>query len=315
MGSLIGSITGTTKAAKRAAEAQRQAADMAKYRPYDVEGSFYGDVAFGPDTVSYELSPELQTFRDYFYNQALGFQPSGQEQTLFSDISQTGADIFRRGAETDIGTAAQDYYNQQLRLLQPERTMEDIRLRESLYGTGRGGLGVSLGTGGYVNPEQYGASLAREMANLNLASTAEDRARQLQQQDISMGTGLFGLGREMRLQPITQAGSLLNMASGVEQMGMMPLQLGVDLGSAAQSGRVAQASGYGQAANTRLNASLANAGMFTELLGQAMSIPNWSNMSNPFSNMSNPFSSGGGGGGYQPVRGGQGPNMSYIGGR
>jgi hypothetical protein len=104
-----------------------------------------------------------------------------------------------------------------------------------------------------------------------------------------MGTGLFGLGREMRLQPITQSGSLLDLASGVEQMGMIPLQLGADLGSAAQSGRVAQAQGYGQAANTRMNASLANAGMFTNLLGQAMSIPNWSNMSNP-------FSSGGGGG-------------------
>jgi len=89
------------------------------------------------------------------------------------------------------------------------------------------------------------------------------------------------------------------MASSVEQMGIIPLQLGADLGTAAQSGRVAQAQGYGQAANTRLNASLANAGMFTNLLGQAMSIPNWSNMSNP-------FSSGGytGGGTFMPASSG-----------
>jgi len=288
MGSLIGSITGTTKAAKKAAEAQRAAADMARYRPYDVTGSFYGDVDFGDDTVSYQLSPELQKFRDYFYQQALGFQPTAAEQKLFTDISQTGADIFKRGSQTDIAKATSDYYNQQLKLLQPERTAEDIRLSERLYGTGRSGVGVSLGTGGYVNPEQYAASLAREQANLGLLTSAEDRARALQQQDISLGTGLFGLGREMRMQPITQAGSLLDMASGVEQMGMTPLMLGVDIGTAAQGGRQAQAAGYAQAAQTRQNAALANAGMFTNLLGQAMTIPNWSNISNP-------FSSGGGG--------------------
>ena len=281
MGSLIGSITGTTKAAKRAAEAQRQAADMAKYRPYDVTGSFYGDVDFGDNTVSYQLSPELQKFRDYFYQQALGFQPTTAQQQLFTDISQTGADIFKRGSQTDIEQATKDYYNKQLRLLQPERAAEDVRLGERLYGTGRSGVGVSLGTGGYVNPEQYAASLAREQANLGLLTSAEDRARSLQQADINMGAGLFGLGQEMRMQPITQASNLLNLASGVEQMGMTPLQLGVDIGSAAQTGRQAQAAGYAQAAGTRLNADLANAGMFTNLLGQAMTIPNWSNMSMP----------------------------------
>ncbi len=46
MGSLINKITGADKAAKRAAEAQRQAADMAKYRPWDLIGSWYGDVTF-----------------------------------------------------------------------------------------------------------------------------------------------------------------------------------------------------------------------------------------------------------------------------
>jgi len=71
-------------------------------------------------------------------------------------------------------------------------------------------------------------------------------------------------------------------------MGMTPLMLGVDIGTAAQGGRQAQAAGYAQAAQTRQNAALANAGMFTNLLGQAMTIPNWSNISNP-------FSSGGGG--------------------
>ena len=276
MGSLIGSITGTTKAAKRAAEAQRAAADMARYRPYDVEGSFYGDVDFGDDTVSYQLSPELQQFRDYYYQQALGFQPTTAEQQLFTDIGQTGADIFRRGSQTDIDQATKDYYNKQLQLLQPERTAEDIRLSERLYGTGRSGVGVSLGTGGYINPEQYATSLAREQANLGLLTSAEDRARSLQQQDIALGTGLFGLGREMRMQPITQSGSLLDLASGVEQMGMIPLGLGVDIGTAAQGGREAQAQRYGQAAGTRLSADLANAGMFTNLLGQAMSIPSFS---------------------------------------
>ena len=37
MGKLIGSLTGSTKAAKQAAAAQRAAADMAKFKPYDVD--------------------------------------------------------------------------------------------------------------------------------------------------------------------------------------------------------------------------------------------------------------------------------------
>lgn len=312
MGSLINKITGADKAAKRAAEAQRQAADMAKYRPWDLIGSWYGDVTFddASRTIDYSLSPELQKFRDYFYNQALGFQPTTAQNQLFSDISQTGEDIFRRGATTDLTKATKDYYNQQLNLLAPERAAEDVRLNEQLYGTGRGGLGVSVGTGGYINPEQYSRNLAREQINAEILANAEDRARTLQQQDINLGTGLFGLGQQMRLQPITQSGSLLDMASGVEQMGMTPMNLGLQVGSAAQPGNTAMASGYMNAANTRFMGDMSGATLFSDLMGTAASMIPWSNVGSSIGGM---FSNLGiGGGGYSPIRGGAAPNMSYI---
>lgn len=269
MGSLIGKLTGTTKAAKRSAEAQRAAADMAKYKPYDIEGSFFGDVDFEGDTASYTLSPELQKFRDYLYSESLGFAPTEAQRGFFSDVSQQGQDIFNRGMGADIDKMTSDYYNQQLRMLAPERAAEDVRVAERLYGTGRTGLGTSVGTGGYINPELYSKNLAREQANLGLLMGSEDRARALQQADLSQGLGLFGLGQELKSQPIASMYDVFGKAAGIEQLGMTPLTMGVDIGSAAQAGRLAQAQGYSNAANTRLQADQANIGMFTNLLGQA----------------------------------------------
>ena len=46
MGSIVGAITGTTSAGKKAAAAQREAAEMARYKPWDVAGSYFGDSDF-----------------------------------------------------------------------------------------------------------------------------------------------------------------------------------------------------------------------------------------------------------------------------
>jgi len=66
MSKLIGDITGTNKAAKKAAQSQREAADMARYSPWSVSGSYFGDASFNKNnqTASYNLSPELTQLRD-----------------------------------------------------------------------------------------------------------------------------------------------------------------------------------------------------------------------------------------------------------
>ena len=297
MGKLIGSLTGSTKAAKQAAEAQRAAADMARFKPYDVEGSFFGDVDFSGDSASYTLSPELQQFRDYLYNESLGFAPTDAQRGFYGDVSQQGQDIFSRGMGTDINAMASDIYNQQQNLLAPGRAAEDVALAESLYGTGRTNLGTSLGTGGYINPEQYSSALARQQVNAAMSADAIDKAYARQQSDLTQGVGLFGLGQELRTQPIASMYDIFGKAAGIEQLGMTPLTMGVDIGSAAQQGRVAQAQGYSNAANTRYQADQGNIGMFTNLLG--MGLNNYgsqigSSVGNLFSNLGSGGYTGGG---------------------
>lgn len=309
MGSLVGAITGSTKAAKRQAQATRDAADMATFKPYTVKDSFFGTADFGDRTASYELSPELAQFRDLFYSSALEAIPDPSQQLLFDDIKGAGEDIFRRGVGTDINAMASDIYNQQQNLLAPGRAAEDVALAERLYGSGRTDFGTSLGTGGYINPEQYSSALARQQVNSAMSADAIDKAYARQQSDINFGTGLFGLGSQMGMQPYTDVNSLLGLTGGVENMGMQPLMLGLDIGTRAQPGQQAQSAGYMNAAGIRGAADRANNAMFTNLMMQgagAFGPQMGSSVSGLFS--------GFGGGGYQPIRGGSAPNMSYIGG-
>ena len=264
----IGNLTGTTKAAKEYSKAQQRIAEQSKFAPYAVTTGF-GESAFGDKTATYTLDPTLAQFRDIYYQAASKALPSATELQAAQDVSAYGRGLFSEAAQRDLGGLTSDYYQQQLSLLQPERTMEDIRLRENLYGTGRGGLGVSLGTGGYVNPEQYGASLAREQANLGLLMSAEDRARQQQMQDIQRGLSYQELGRGMEVSPYTQASSLFGLGAGLEQMGMGTIGMGQALGSAAVPGQQLAANALGSAAQNQYSTTMGNIGLLSSLATSA----------------------------------------------
>jgi len=293
----IGKLFGTDAAADKYAESAQRAAQMAQFAPYNVTTGF-GTSAFDTKekTASYTLDPRLQAFRDVLYSAAEAAIPSPAQTQFATDVGAYGQGLFSQAAGLDIDQMTRDYYNKQINLLQPQRTAQDIQLSEDLFQSGRSGLGVSLNQGGYVNPEQYSLLKAREEANLGLMLGAEDRARGIQSADIQRALGYYGLGQELRTTPYQTASSLFGLGTGVEQLGLMPLQLGGQFGSqSAQAG--ANAGGLlMQGAGAQYQSSLANAGIFSNLIGSAFGgMGGWSGISSGVGNMF-----GGGGGGYSP---------------
>jgi hypothetical protein len=247
-------------------EAARIAAESAKFKPYSITSGF-GQGFFDTEkgTAGYNIDPRLAGFRDTLYGQA--------EQTM-----------------ANIGTPqeqAQQYYQQQMGLLAPQRLQEDIAARENSLRTGRVGLGVSAGYGGagdvsgMLNPDDFARMRARELSNAQIANESTTYGQNLIDKLIARGTGLFTSG------------------AGVEQLGMMPLTMGADIGNKASisQGQQANALLQGGMAGSRamLDAStgasqynlaggLATAGA-VQGAGRAIGGMDFSQMRNPFSGM------------------------------
>ena len=269
-GQLIGARS-ASKAANTAANAQvqagREAAEAARFRPYAVSTGF-GRSFFdeGAQTAGYELDPRLAAFRDQNY----GLATNVYDQLGTADPQEFAAQVMaeRQG------------------LLQPQRQAEDIALRNQQLGRGRIGLGLTgaaagAGMGGMVNPEQFSLQQARALADAQMAAEAREQG----QADID------------RL--ISRAGGLFQQGAGIEQLGMVPLTTGADLGKtgvAAGSG-MAQAllAGGTGAAQANLAAGLNRANMFQQL-GSTIGGMNFGGM----------FGGGGGSGGVVS------PNASYA---
>ena len=269
MGSLVGAITGSTGAAKRAAAAQRAAGDMAQYKPWDVTGSYFGDANFDyqDNTASYNLSPELIQLRDMFMNQAL----AGPDQAGIDDgnyIKTAGRTMFDEAYNRDISKNAGKYYTDMQDLMAPGRARTEQRLANNLFASGRMGQGVASAGGGYVNPERMEYLTAMNREDSKMAFDAQAQARSERLKDMQSGLGYYGIGNDMRLDPYNDVYKMFGMGSGVEETGQNPFKIGMGLGSAAQSGDLARANAYMGAAQTRLNADQANIGTFTNLIGQ-----------------------------------------------
>jgi hypothetical protein len=205
-------------------EAARIAAETAKFRPYSVTSGFgRGFFDTGSNTAGYEIDPRLASFRDTLYGKA--------EQTMGG-----------------IGTPeqeAQKYYMQQMGLLAPSRTQEDIMARERGLQTGRIGLGVSAGYGGagdvsgMLNPDDFARMRARELSNAQIANESTTYGQNLIDKLIARGTGLFTAG------------------AGVEQLGMSPLTIGADIGNKASVSQGQQAQALLQGGRAGADAMLA----------------------------------------------------------
>lgn len=300
MGKLVGAITGTTSAAKKAAAATREAAEMARYKPWDVTGSYFGDASFDYNTnkASYNLSPELMQLRDMFMGEA--FDIGGDASTARSDANAMrgyGRDLFSEAAGRDVTGMGNKYYNDVMNIMAPGRIGQQQQIAQNLFSSGRSGLATAAPEGGgYVNPERMEYLTAMNRDNSQIAYDSLGRARQEQGQDINTGIGMYGLADTIRSQPYNQMNSMFGLGAGIEQMGQQPMNQGIAMGSAAQPGNTAMSQGYMNASNQRLNADLANSAMFMNLLAEGAGNTNYNNGQWSYGNQA-PAQ---GGGGYTP---------------
>ena len=198
--------------------AQNQLADtakmseMANFRPYSIKtatgGTFFDK---GTGAAGFNLSPEMQAYQKSLY---------GTAQTAAGGLTATPE------------AAAKAYMTQQQGLLQPQRTAEDLALRNQQLSRGRIGMGISseaagAGVGGYVNQEQFQRDRARAQADAQIAANATQAGQTQQANQLNYTQGLFNAG------------------NAPEQYGMNQLTLGGNLGNQqAQAGAV-QAGIYG----------------------------------------------------------------------
>ena len=198
--------------------AQSQLADtakmseMANFRPYSIKTAT-GGTFFDKDTgtAGFKLSDDMKAYQDSLY---------GTAKTAAGGLTATPE------------AAATAYMKQQQGLLQPQRTAEDLALRNQQLSRGRIGMGISseaagAGVGGYVNQEQFQRDRARAQADAQIAANATQAGQTQQTNQLAYTQGLFNAGQ------------------APEQYGMGQLTLGGNLGAQqAQAGGV-QAGIYG----------------------------------------------------------------------
>ncbi|CAB4240819.1 hypothetical protein UFOVP22_11 [uncultured Caudovirales phage] len=258
--SIVGAVAGPLIGGLMAPDTP-QAQQAPGFTPYGVSTG-YGTSKFDTTgkTAGYTLTPEMQAFRDKYYGAATAAMPTAGQTAYANQVRDYGQGVFNQAAGMNTDQMTQDYYNKQLALLEPGRAQESSNLSDKMFGTGRTGLGVGMGQG-YVNPQQYALAQAREQANAGLALTAEDRARSIQNNQLTQGLNLYGLGTSMATSPYDTANQLFGYGSNIENLGMGALNTGSNIGTmSAQAG--AQAAGVNNAANQQSylnNLSQANA--------------------------------------------------------
>lgn len=231
------------------------------FTPYGVSTG-YGKSTFntGDKTASYTLTPEMQAFRDKYYGAANAAMPSQGQTAYANQVRDYGQGLFNQASGMNTQQMTQDYYNKQQALLEPGRLQQSSDLSDQMFGSGRTGLGIGMGQG-YVNPQQYALAQAREQQNAGLALGAEDRSRSIQNDQLSRGLNLYGLGTSMATDPYNTANQLFGYGSNIENLGMGALNTGAQIGT--NSGQIgAQAAQINNAGNQQgylNNLSQANA--------------------------------------------------------
>lgn len=215
LGDLVDSLFGesTQDVSGRLSPMFQQYGEQAQFRPYTVSttrGSTSFDPATGQTTAA--LSPEAVALQNLAGGGAAG---------MFSALQG-----FRPEAR------ASEIFREQSALLQPEFAKQAQNLKNTLFGSGRLGLGVAgegagagVGTG-MVQPDVYGQSLAQNRALAELAAGSRTQA-------LDEAASLAQTG-----------GGLLSSALSLSDLENALIRLGVD----AETARAASAYGAGNLA-------------------------------------------------------------------
>ena len=254
--SLIGGLFGgaganaASQGAGQASQMQQDAANKAYegglYKPYGVTSGL-GTSSFDNGQASFAMDPRYA---------------AQQEQMM-----GLGSQAFT-AAGGDYNQLADQFYNQQRDLGAGGRNAEALRLGESMFGSGRTGLGMSaesLGAagGGNISPDGFGFAQAFAQQDAQDKYNAFDRAQIQRQNDINVGNSMFN-----QSMALDAAGNAQNMQGGL---------LGQYRSTAANQAGGNLISGMGGSAESRQNQGFAQSGGYTGIgnaLGKSGGIMN-----------------------------------------
>jgi hypothetical protein len=284
LGGLLGGSS-ARRAAQTQADAQLKAAqlaaDEARFRPVGVTTRF-GSSNFTTDPTTgrvtgagYTVDPQLKAMQDRFLGMAgTGLDQAAAAQGQFAPLQGAAQGLFGLGQQYMAQSpqeAAQQYMSKQQELLAPSRERQYGALQNQLFQTGRGGLSVGA-TGarpsgaaglGASNPETEAYYNAIAQQDAGLAANA----MQAGQQQVAFGAGLFGTGGNLLTQSyggqaaaLTPYQAYLQGATGIENLGQQPFEMGSALGGRNANTVGAQAiyQGGTNAANSMFGANAYN---------------------------------------------------------
>jgi hypothetical protein len=209
---------------------------QAEFQPYSISGPS-GGVSWNGKSGTVNLSPELQNLYAKYTGAATEALPSEEQTQFATDVSKYGQGLFSQAANLDTNQMTSDYYNSVQNILNPAREAENVTLGNTLFSQGRTGMGAGVSGGGYINPEQFALFKAREGQNQEIFLGAEDRARQIQMDQLQRGLGYYGMGNELKYQPYQTSAGLLGTGINLANVNNPYLEYGLQAGSAgAQAG-------------------------------------------------------------------------------
>lgn len=176
-----------------------------------------------PTDISRTASPEALALQQRFQQAAAGLAPTDLSMAASPEamaLSQQLRGLSQQVTPTsyDPTAAAQQYFEQQRALLEPSRQAQLAQTRGRLFGTGRGGLGVTTATGGApTSPELQAYYNAIAQQDAALAARSTDVARQRLAEDIALGTQLGGsaLATQQQAENIARQRTLGNLAASL----------------------------------------------------------------------------------------------------
>jgi hypothetical protein len=176
-----------------------------------------------PTDISRTASPEALALQQRYEQAAAGLAPTDLSMAASPEamaLSQQLRGLSQQVTPTsyDPTAAAQQYFEQQRALLEPSRQAQLAQTRGRLFGTGRGGLGVTTATGGApTSPELQAYYNAIAQQDAQLAARSTDVARQRLAEDITLGTQLGGtaLTTQQRAEDIARQRTLGNLQASL----------------------------------------------------------------------------------------------------
>jgi len=300
---VIGSITGANAArdaANQSAEQIRQssqaAAAASAFRPIGMTTRFGTsqftrevDPRTGMPYVSaagYTAAPELSALQNRLFGQ---FNPLLTEaeniSAQYGALGPSAARLMSLGEQYLAQTpeqAEQDYLTRTRALLAPQRETDLANVRNRVFQTGRSGLGVGGTTTGRLaaNPELAALYNSQAQQDLQLAANAIQAGRERQTFGAGLlgtGAGLLGTQVQGQVGALSPLQSVLGLTGNIENMAQMPLNLGLQIGTASLPGQTAGAQIYNQgftnAAQTQaqgaMQAAQLNSAFLNNLIGSA----------------------------------------------